>query len=151
MNTPADVSRTISSPWLQTKDTFWFLELKPFRIYYITAAIQLTNSTNSPGQYPPPIKGDTIQYIYTNSQHSNPLCRVVPLELVKKEEEEQGQEIKQNLPNYDKEKYKEMILDAAESVLGIFGFDRTVYDGNLEKTKKGGRRRNQKALFRTIR
>jgi hypothetical protein len=41
------------------------------------------------------------------------------------------------------EKYnKEMILDAAETVLGIFGFDRTVY-GNFEKTKKGRKRRNK--------
>jgi hypothetical protein len=29
-----------------------------------------------------------------------------------------------------KEKYREMILDAAQSVLGYFGFDRTVYDDN---------------------
>jgi hypothetical protein len=28
-----------------------------------------------------------------------------------------------SLPPYDKEKYKEMILDAAETVLGFFGFD----------------------------
>jgi hypothetical protein len=27
---------------------------------------------------------------------------------------------------YDKEKYREMVLDAAETVLGFFGFDRTV-------------------------
>jgi hypothetical protein len=27
----------------------------------------------------------------------------------------------------DKEKYREMTLDAAETVLGYFGFDRTVY------------------------
>ena len=25
------------------------------------------------------MKGDIIQYIYTNSQHNNPLCRVVPI------------------------------------------------------------------------
>jgi hypothetical protein len=31
---------------------------------------------------------------------------------------------------YDKEKYKEMLLDAAQSVLGYFGFDRTVYGDN---------------------
>jgi len=31
------------------------------------------------------------------------------------------------LPQYDKEKYKEMILDAAETVLGFFDFDRTIY------------------------
>ena len=29
--------------------------------------------------------------------------------------------------SYDNEKYREMILDAAETVLGHFGFDRTVY------------------------
>ena len=28
---------------------------------------------------------------------------------------------------YDEEKYKEMLLDAAETVLGIFGFDRTLF------------------------
>jgi len=27
------------------------------------------------------------------------------------------------LPHYDKEKYKEVTLDAAETVLGIFGLD----------------------------
>ena len=35
--------------------------------------------------------------------------------------------------SYDKEKYREMILDAAETVLGYFGFDRTVY-GNMKNT-----------------
>jgi general stress protein YciG len=39
--------------------------------------------------------------------------------------------------SYDKEKYKEMILDAAETVLGYFGFDRTVY-GN--KKSRGARK-----------
>jgi hypothetical protein len=28
---------------------------------------------------------------------------------------------------YDKEKYKEMLLDAAETTLGIFEFDRTLF------------------------
>jgi DNA polymerase elongation subunit (family B) len=55
-----------------------------------------------------PVKGDTIQYIYTNSKHNNPLCRVTPIEDLK------------SIQQYDKEKYKEMILDAAETVLGIF-------------------------------
>ena len=100
---------------------------------HVSAAIQLSQGGRSLA------KGDNIEYIYINSQHTNPLCRVVPLELVK-EEEEQGQGIKQNLLNYDKEKYREMILDAAESVLGIFGFDRTVY-GNFEKIKKKRRRK----------
>jgi DNA polymerase elongation subunit (family B) len=41
---------------------------------HVSAAIQLSNDT---GKHP--MKGDTIQYIYTNSQHNNPLCRVVPI------------------------------------------------------------------------
>jgi DNA polymerase elongation subunit (family B) len=55
-----------------------------------------------------PLKGDIIQYIYTDSKHNNPLCRVTPIENMN------------SIPQYDKEKYKEMILDAAETVLGIF-------------------------------
>jgi DNA polymerase elongation subunit (family B) len=70
-----------------------------------------------------PLKGDTIQYIYTDSKHNNPLCRVTPIENLK------------SLPQYDKEKYKEMVLDAADTVLGFFGFDRTVY-GNIKKGRK---------------
>jgi DNA polymerase elongation subunit (family B) len=54
-----------------------------------------------------PLKGDTIQYIYTDSKHSNPLCRVTQIDSVN------------CLPPYDKEKYKEMLLDAAETVLGF--------------------------------
>jgi hypothetical protein len=36
---------------------------------------------------------------------------------------------------YDKEKYRKIVLDAAETVLDFFGFDRIVY-GNLEKIRK---------------
>jgi DNA polymerase elongation subunit (family B) len=62
-----------------------------------------------------PLKGDMIEYIYTNSKHNNPLCRVTPIGSVN------------CLPLYDKEKYKEMLLDAAETILGFFGFDRIAY------------------------
>jgi DNA polymerase-2 len=89
---------------------------------HVSAAIQLSNNTDNR-----PMKGDTIQYIYTNSQHNNPLCRVVPLEIVKAEEP----------LSYDKEKYRELILDAAETVLGFFGFDRSAYS---DFNKKKGRR-----------
>ena len=70
-----------------------------------------------------PLKGDTIQYIYTDSKHINPLCRVTPIENMA------------SLPQYDKEKYKEMILDAAETVLGFFGLDRSTYS-NLKVRRK---------------
>jgi DNA polymerase elongation subunit (family B) len=92
---------------------------------HVSAAIQLSNST---GKHP--MKGDTIQYIYTNSQHNNPLCRVVPIAVENTQAE--------SLSHYDKEKYREMVLDAAETVLGLFGFDRTVYTNT--KNKKGRRK-----------
>ncbi len=39
------------------------------------------------------------------------------------------------VPWYDKEKYKETILDAAETVLGLFGFDRNAYS-NIKKGRR---------------
>ena len=33
----------------------------------------------------------------------------------------------------DKEKYRDMLLEAAETVLGYFGFDRTVYGDTSKK------------------
>ena len=88
----------------------------------VSAAIQLSNDTGKL-----PIEGDTIQYIYTNSQHNNPLCRVVPIDNI-----QEGKTTLNN--NYDKQKYREMILDAAETILALFGFDRTVYS-NFKKKK----------------
>ena len=41
----------------------------------------------------------------------------------------------QSIPQYDKEKYKEMILDASETVLGFFGFDRCVYSSSKKGRK----------------
>jgi hypothetical protein len=70
--------------------------------------------------------GDTIQYIYTDAAHSNPLRRVTPLEFI-----EQGRE-----QVYDKEKYREMLLEAAETVLGYFGFDRTLFGGTSRSKKR---------------
>jgi DNA polymerase elongation subunit (family B) len=49
---------------------------------HVSAAIQLRKY---------PLKGDTVQYIYTDSKHNNPLCRVVPIDNTK------------SLPPYDKE------------------------------------------------
>ena len=58
------------------------------------------------------MKGDTIQYVYTNSKHNNSLYRVSPIAI--------GNAQAESLSQYDKEKYKEMILDAAETVLGFW-------------------------------
>src|ERR671924_1065229 len=68
---------------------------------HVCAAIQLSN-----GEDKHPSKGDTIKYIYTDSQHKNPLCRVVPIDST--------YGYRDGKPDYDKQKYKEMILDAAE-------------------------------------
>ena len=87
---------------------------------HVSAVIQLRSGTDR--RYP--TKGDTINYIYTNTQHKNPLCKISALET-----EEDSKTL-----NYDKEKYREMILDAAETVLEIFGFDRTIY-GDSKKRK----------------
>jgi hypothetical protein len=83
-----------------------------------------------------PLKGDMIQYIYTDAKHNNPLCRVTHIE-----------EGRGSPPQYDKEKYKEMALDAADTVLGFFGFNRSTYSN----IKKGRRRwfeelREQRAI-----
>jgi DNA polymerase elongation subunit (family B) len=59
-------------------------------------------------------RGDSIQYVYTDSNHTDPLYRITPTKLVSSE-------------NYDKEKYLEMLLDSAESVLSVFGFSRSLF------------------------
>jgi DNA polymerase elongation subunit (family B) len=87
---------------------------------HVSAAIQLSGEDRHPS------KGDTIKYIYTEAQHKNPLCRVLPVENTHQSNTEEAF-------SYDKEKYREMILDAAETVLGYFGFNRTVY-GNKKNT-----------------
>jgi hypothetical protein len=38
--------------------------------------------------------------------------------------------------DYDKDNYREMILDAAETVIGYFGFNRTVYENPMNNRKK---------------
>jgi DNA polymerase elongation subunit (family B) len=103
---------------------------------HVCAAIQLSNNRSSNGNsYEHPSKGDTIKYIYTDSQHKNPLCRVMPIEVTTQERSNEEKKKNNNIVTmiYDKEKYRGMILDAAETVLGYFGFDRTVY-GNKRNT-----------------
>jgi DNA polymerase elongation subunit (family B) len=123
---------------------------------HVCAAIQLGNKSSNNGNSKYPSKGDTIKYIYTDSQHKNPLCRVMPIEVSTQEssnegggrgEEEQRNEKEEQHDDdkkknnhatiiYDKEKYREMILDAAETVLGYFGFDRTVYGNKRNKATR---------------
>jgi DNA polymerase elongation subunit (family B) len=87
---------------------------------HVSAALQMSKAGRSL------LRGDTIQYIYTDAAHTNPLRRVMPLDLIS-----QGKE-----QDYDKEKYREMLLEAAETVLGYFGFDRTLYGDSRNKNRK---------------
>jgi len=84
---------------------------------HVSAALQLTEAGKSL------VRGDMVQYIYTNAVHKNPLRRVMPLDLLSEEQ------------NYDKEKYREMLLEVEETILGYFGFDRMVY-GDRKKNRK---------------
>ncbi|HEU4445634.1 MAG TPA: DNA polymerase domain-containing protein [Nitrososphaeraceae archaeon] len=72
---------------------------------HVSTAIQLSDKDKHPS------KGDTVRYIYTNSQHRNPLRRVALIDSINEGNERLS---------YDKEKYKEMILDAAETVFVPF-------------------------------
>ena len=85
---------------------------------HVAAAIQLSKNNGKQST-----RGDIIQYIYTDSEHQNPLNRVAPVG-------DSGCNIGLN---YDREKYKEMLLDAAETILGIFGFDRTLLGKSKDK------------------
>jgi DNA polymerase elongation subunit (family B) len=83
---------------------------------YVAAAIRLNISGLIAN------KGDSIEYIYTDSNHTDPLQRVVPAKLMAAE-------------HYDREKYLEMLLDAAEAVLAIFGFNRSLYGHDNNKKR----------------
>jgi DNA polymerase elongation subunit (family B) len=71
------------------------------------------------------IRGYNVQYIYQDSRNSDPLSRVIPVELI------EGKQY-----SYDKDKYREMLLEAAETVLGYFGFNRNVYGDRISKKNK---------------
>ena len=85
---------------------------------HVSAALQLAEVGKSL------VRGNIIQYIYTDAAHKNPLRRVMPVDLINEEHD------------YDKEKYREMLLEAAETVLGYFGFDRTVYGDSIRKKNR---------------
>jgi hypothetical protein len=70
----------------------------------------------------PCVVGDTVEYIYRDAAHTNPLRRVMPVELI----EGKGEK-------YDKAKYRDMLLEVAETVLG---FDRTLYGDVSRKNRK---------------
>jgi DNA polymerase elongation subunit (family B) len=83
---------------------------------HVTAALQLA----SQGKL---LKaGDTIDFIFKDSDHVNPLCRTVPYELA-------DQKIL-----YDKSKYRDLLLDATETILGSLGFSRDLFNYNKKES-----------------
>jgi DNA polymerase elongation subunit (family B) len=94
---------------------------------HVSAAILLANKGRAM------MPGEGVEYIFTNEHHDNPLYRVMPKALV----EENGS------VDYDKEKYRDMLLEAAETILSIFGFNRIVYGDAPKKYKKWWQRLNE--------
>lgn len=87
---------------------------------HVSAAIQLANEGRST------MVGEDVEYIFTDARHTNPLSRVTPRVFIK-----EGQRL-----DYDKEKYREMLLEAAETVLGYFGFNRNTYGDSAKKKNR---------------
>ena len=81
---------------------------------HVAAAIKLNLSGVITG------RGENIKYVYTDSDHADPLQRITPAKLISSEE-------------YDREKYLEMLLDSAEAVLSVFGFSRSQFGFERKK------------------
>jgi DNA polymerase elongation subunit (family B) len=97
---------------------------------HVSAAILLSNKGRTM------TAGEDMEYIFTNVHHTNPLYRVAPRALV----EENGDF------QYDKEKYRDMLLESAETILSIFGFNRKAYGDKPKKNKKWWQRLNEERL-----
>jgi DNA polymerase elongation subunit (family B) len=97
---------------------------------HVCAAIQLASEGKST------TVGEEVDYIYTDSHHTNPLYRVIPREFVEQK----------HTFDYDKEKYRDMLLESAETVLGYFGFDRTAFGYAPKKNKKWWQQLNEEKL-----
>jgi DNA polymerase elongation subunit (family B) len=85
---------------------------------HVSAALQLAGAGESL------TRGDIIRYVYKDANHRNPLRRIVPLDLIREEN------------NYDKERYRDMMLEATETVLGYFGFDSRIYGNTIRKKNR---------------
>jgi DNA polymerase elongation subunit (family B) len=85
---------------------------KPVKDYdglfpHVVAALQILQKRGKPRI------GEAVKYIYVNEDHRNPYRRVVSVDVMDRSRR-----------YYDKEKYVELVLDAAETILGILGFRR---------------------------
>jgi DNA polymerase elongation subunit (family B) len=83
---------------------------KPLSAYtsllpHVSAAVGLTHQRKTVRA------GEKMNFVYVNARHSNPLRRVIPSVLY-----DDGY--------YDREKYRDLVIDAAETILSTFGFKR---------------------------
>jgi DNA polymerase I len=73
---------------------------------HVIAAVQLKQNRKT-------IKpGEPVDYVYVDTQQVNPMRRIAAADYA---------------DSYDIDKYTEMLLDVAESILGVFGFSRTQF------------------------
>jgi len=78
---------------------------------HVIAAIQLEGLSK-------PVKpGEMVEYVYVDAAQLNPMKRVLPASIAR---------------SYDRQKYGEMLLDTAETLLGVFGFSRTQFGLQLK-------------------
>jgi DNA polymerase elongation subunit (family B) len=77
---------------------------------HVAAAIQLASRGKIVKE------GEDVSFIYRDVEHHNPLYRVTPLELADAN------------VNFDRKKYREMLLGAAETVLSTFSIPREAYN-----------------------
>ncbi|MEM2996434.1 MAG: DNA polymerase domain-containing protein [Candidatus Bathyarchaeia archaeon] len=78
---------------------------------HVSAAIQMIQSGRRLKGGHSPYLSPPINFIYVNAEHPNPFRRVMPADMINGDHH-----------HYDREKYQEMLLDVAETVLGWKGF-----------------------------
>ena len=83
-------------------------------IAHVSAAIRLAEKGKTVKE------GEIVEFIHVDSKNYNPLCRVAPIETYDKK-------------GYDKEKYRELLLDAAETVLSTLGSSRREFGSMTRK------------------
>ena len=82
---------------------------------HVTAAKQLSLR----GLKPAP--GSLMEYIILNEAEANPYRRVTSIAF-----------LKEGGASYDREKYAELLLEAAETILGVFGFNKERFKSQME-------------------
>jgi DNA polymerase elongation subunit (family B) len=101
-----DINDLVISKFLR-KHVYSYHSLVP----HVVAAIQMAQKGKKLR------RGEKIDFIYINAKNKNPFRRAVSTDISKNYQK-----------YYDREKYMELVLDTAETILSIFGFDRKKLD-----------------------